>query len=377
MATPKGSSEIAVKEKVVVVMGPSGVGKTTFINYATGRGDYGINHGVRSGTTRVEWIKSTSLIDGRNFTFIDTPGIDGTEQQAMKIITSIKAYLRSAQRVLYAILYLHRISANRMSRSGLENLKLFTSSCDINATANTVLVTTMWNEIEETVWETVGGAREKELKTEFCAELIPNGCEVTRFHQTAQSALDVLRLISDKRIIVIMGPTGVGKTTFINCVAKRGNRGVGHDIESCTAKVALINAEDPIHGRQAVLVDTPGFDDTYKSDIEILTMIAEFLVRTYKTGLVLDTILYLHRISDIRMTGSLLKNLKIFVNLCGIQSMPNVVIVTTMWSNVDAQQGETREQELKNKMWFNMIEKGCNVKKFDGTYRSALEILAP
>jgi hypothetical protein len=33
-------------------------------------------------------------------------------------------------------------------------------------------------------------------------------------------------------------------------------------------------------GRPVVFVDTPGFDDTYKSDMEILTMIANWLVRT-------------------------------------------------------------------------------------------------
>lgn len=30
-----------------------------------------------------------------------------------------------------------------------------------------------------------------------------------------------------------------------------------------------------------VFVDTPGFDDTYKSDTEILSMIADWLVKTY------------------------------------------------------------------------------------------------
>ncbi|KAG8849244.1 hypothetical protein FS842_001075 [Serendipita sp. 407] len=184
-------------------------------------------------------------------------------------------------------------------------------------------------------------------------------------------------LSTDERIIVVMGPTGVGKTTFINCVANRGDRGVGHGIESCTPEVSLVNVEHTVHGRKVVLVDTPGFDDTYKSDTEILTMIASFLVKTYTNNLKLDTILYLHRIIDTRMTGSLLKNLKLFVSLCGVQSMPTVTIVTTMWSNANAERGEDREQELKEKMWFDMIKNGCDVKQFTGTFESALEIIAP
>ncbi|KAG8756679.1 hypothetical protein FRC14_002835 [Serendipita sp. 396] len=182
---------------------------------------------------------------------------------------------------------------------------------------------------------------------------------------------------SKERTIIVMGPTGVGKTTFINCLAGRDGPGVGHGIESCTAKVELIRVEQAIHGRNITFVDTPGLDDTYKADIEILADIAAFLVKVYKKNVKIDTILYLHRISDIRMSGSLLKNLKIFVSLCGIQSMPNVTIVTTMWHRVDKGEGEIREEELKRKMWFDMIEKGCQVKRFDGTYKSALCIIEP
>ncbi|KAG8847877.1 hypothetical protein FRB91_011379 [Serendipita sp. 411] len=178
------------------------------------------------------------------------------------------------------------------------------------------------------------------------------------------------------RIIVVMGPTGTGKTTFINCVAKRGDNGVGHSIKSCTDEVKLIGVEHAVHGRKVVLVDTPGFDDTFKPDIDILTEIAVFLIKSYQKGLPLDTILYLHRISDRRMTGSLLKNLRMFASLCGIRSMPNVIIVTTMWGDVNREgEGEKREEELRVEMWSDMIEKGCHVRKFSGTYQSALDIL--
>jgi hypothetical protein len=36
----------------------------------------------------------------------------------------------------------------------------------------------------------------------------------------------------------------------------------------------------PTTGSPVVFVDTPGFDDTYKADTEILGMIAEWLVKT-------------------------------------------------------------------------------------------------
>ena len=50
---------------------------------------------------------------------------------------------------------------------------------------------------------------------------------------------------------------------------------VGHDLESCTAEVSMVRIDD------VVLVDTPGFDDTNKTDREILIMIADWLTNTY------------------------------------------------------------------------------------------------
>ena len=90
-----------------------------------------------------------------------------------------------------------------------------------------------------------------------------------------------------------MGATGSGKTTvsgvrlitkakahrallqFINC-ASGSNLRVGMGLESCTAEVQLAE-ELTLDGRVVTLIDTPGFDDTSKSDTEILKMIAIFL----------------------------------------------------------------------------------------------------
>ena len=50
-------------------------------------------------------------------------------------------------------------------------------------------------------------------------------------------------------------------------------------MESCTAEVKLAN-EFILDGRPVTLIDTPGFDDTSKSDTEILRIIAAFLATT-------------------------------------------------------------------------------------------------
>jgi GTPase Era involved in 16S rRNA processing len=55
--------------------------------------------------------------------------------------------------------------------------------------------------------------------------------------------------------------------------------GVGHDLESCTSEIGIIKMTFP--GYNIVFVDTPGFDDTKRSDSDILKMISDWLEITY------------------------------------------------------------------------------------------------
>jgi hypothetical protein len=54
---------------------------------------------------------------------------------------------------------------------------------------------------------------------------------------------------------------------------------IGMDLESCTAQVQLAD-EFTLDRRPIILIDTPGFDDTNKSDTDILKLIAAFLATT-------------------------------------------------------------------------------------------------
>ena len=70
----------------------------------------------------------------------------------------------------------------------------------------------------------------------------------------------------------------LGSPQFINLVSGSKLR-IGVGLESCTAEVQLAN-EFTLGGRTVTLIDTPGFDDTTKSDTEILKMIAGYLAAT-------------------------------------------------------------------------------------------------
>lgn len=54
---------------------------------------------------------------------------------------------------------------------------------------------------------------------------------------------------------------------------------IGRGLESCTSEV---QATKPfkLNGREVTLIDTPGFDDTSRSDTDILAMIGAYLSQT-------------------------------------------------------------------------------------------------
>ena len=64
-------------------------------------------------------------------------------------------------------------------------------------------------------------------------------------------------------------------TQFINLVSG-SNLDIGKGLRSCTNAVQLAGAFN-LDGRRVVLIDTPGFDDTTRSDTDVLKMIAAFL----------------------------------------------------------------------------------------------------
>ncbi|KAG2347716.1 hypothetical protein BDR05DRAFT_957309 [Suillus weaverae] len=173
--------------------------------------------------------------------------------------------------------------------------------------------------------------------------------------------------------IAIMGPSGSGKTTFIN-EASGSDFAIGKGLESCTSEV---QATKPfkLNGREVTLIDTPGFDDTSRSDTDILAMIGAYLSQTYEHGTKLAGIVYMHRISDFRMGGTNKRNFKMFRELCGESTLRNVLIVTNMWSEVTSDLGEMREKQLEGNFFKAVLDKGARMLKHEGTRESTHRIL--
>ncbi|KAI6127582.1 hypothetical protein EDD16DRAFT_246347 [Pisolithus croceorrhizus] len=170
----------------------------------------------------------------------------------------------------------------------------------------------------------------------------------------------------DERVIVIMGPTGTGKSSFVRNAVPPG----------LSSSVQWVNN----NGVKIKLVDTPGFDDSRDgvTDTDVLKMIANFLKEEYRgTVSTVTGLIYVHRISDTRMGGKSRNNLRMFHKLCGENSLKNVAIITTMWDKVTEKEGRQREQELRtgHNLFKPLLEKGAVMERYDRSRQSASNVI--
>lgn len=145
-----------------------------------------------------------------------------------------------------------------------------------------------------------------------------------------------------------------------------------------TAETSNIETyEAYINGQKFYFIDPLGFDDTYRTDIDVLRMLADWLNQTYQANVRLGGVIYLHRIGDNRMAGSAMKNLRMFSKLCGDDALSLVVLVTTMWDLVSDDDAVHREEQLTNggTFWAEMIDKGSVVFQQDSGEQSARRIV--
>jgi hypothetical protein len=131
------------------------------------------------------------------------------------------------------------------------------------------------------------------------------------------------------------------------------------------------------HGK-ILMLDTPGFDDTARSDLDIVREILLGLEMIDLWGGTIVGVIYTQRISDARMSGSARRSLEILDAICGRHASANITFVTTMWDKLEPEEstlGDQRTEQLKRLFLGKFIERGAQIERHDGTKASAYGIM--
>ncbi|CAE6479681.1 unnamed protein product [Rhizoctonia solani] len=162
---------------LIALFGATGVGKSTFANDASG-GDLGVGRGLHSWTRAVQ--KSAAFrIDGRTVVLLDTPGFDDEEISDVGTLKQIAGYLSANYgqgQILSGIIYLHRITDNRMGGANARTFNLFRKMCGTQTLKNVIIATNMWSNPPTDIQE----RREQQLQSDFFKDALDGGARMVR-----------------------------------------------------------------------------------------------------------------------------------------------------------------------------------------------------
>ncbi|KAF9039861.1 hypothetical protein BJ165DRAFT_1530872 [Panaeolus papilionaceus] len=182
-------------------------------------------------------------------------------------------------------------------------------------------------------------------------------------------------------VFVLLGPTGSGKSSFVEAVASNPSLGLSSSgLEGFTTSVSIyriINAV--VYNSPIYLVDMPGFTDSKISVMSIVSMLKDMIQNLNSLNLFVFHILYHMPINKYRLPGSQRQALRTFEALTGTNSAMNITFVSMMWDLIwnekSSERAERNLSQLCNEIWKDYIAQGAEIVKFYNTSESALTIL--
>ncbi|KAK0649145.1 P-loop containing nucleoside triphosphate hydrolase protein [Cercophora newfieldiana] len=227
---PSSAAIMSGSEIVILLIGPTGSGKTSFIRHATGL------NVDSSSTTSCSVYRPTTPIGPQNFLIIDTPGLDDLAAENLGVLKEIAQTLsKLAPRTVGGAIFFHRILDGRFSGSARSHLDIFKQICGTDFGDQAVFVTTMWNLTDPKQVEKYNTIHEELKKSYFF--LSPNSKPVFKFGNDAAKAKEVLKhfinpkLKRDKTLLLDRevkrfgaSLSGVRKTSAGKEIMKSANR---------------------------------------------------------------------------------------------------------------------------------------------------------
>lgn len=148
---------------------------------------------------------------------------------------------------------------------------------------------------------------------------------------------------------------------------------VSADIKSIQGTQQCKDYEISIRGKSCLIIDTPGLDDSPALNLSVLNAIAAKL----STSPPVNAVIYFHRVTNTRLTGSARSNIDLFLSICGTVFYEQTAFVTTMWNTINPKE-RPRFEGLHHQMQSNIAKKTrslTKVRKFDASKQEAMAIL--
>ncbi|KAF9032046.1 hypothetical protein BJ165DRAFT_1616416 [Panaeolus papilionaceus] len=184
-------------------------------------------------------------------------------------------------------------------------------------------------------------------------------------------------------VYIIMGPTGAGKSTFIEALAGPSqNLAISsNQLTGFTQHITpykLVNVKwGFLSAYEIYLVDTPGFSDSRISEIEVMEMLRDWLEGN--SSAVYWIILFLTPITMVRLPGSRRRTIKMLQESLGGKTF-SVNIITTMWDTIHSEQAHNRAEntfeQLRDQVFKEFFGPQKTIlKRFMGNRTSALQVI--
>ena len=115
------------------------------------------------------------------------------------------------------------------------------------------------------------------------------------------------------------------------------------------------------------MIDTPGFDDDNRTDVEILEDIARWLnEQGYLKGSdQLDGLIFLHPVTVHRLGGQERRRTRLLQNLLGPNAFKRIIIATTMWEKIrddDLDDVKATVRAREKDIWYDLARGGHGAK---------------
>ncbi|TFK28453.1 hypothetical protein FA15DRAFT_753555 [Coprinopsis marcescibilis] len=276
---------VAFSNDRILLLGATGSGKSSFVQAAVdGRSNEIITTKVKAYPTRTLSIRRGNQRCQRRLVLVDTPGLDGEFCNKNEAVKQVQALIPRDNTQLAGILYFHPISKTRKEWQRLNRLLYdFITSLDISRTVPIFLATSHWDNRPKDA-----NARERELVRDlttmfqdrmlYWAPIHISSFDGSYSPQDWEAIRDwITSTINCTPFVLLFGRTGAGKSTFVNLCFREELAEVGHGLKSMTKSAQIHYPRADKNICDYIVIDTPGYDDTWSLDAKAPVEIAKAL----------------------------------------------------------------------------------------------------